>query len=115
MQQKNLKLTFITIALVVFLLLGFLFMHATKIAARKIVIFDLKKTYATFLHQAASLPKAKADILTKRFPQAVTAAVDTYAKKNHAIVFVKGAVINGAKDVTTVVQTLIAREMKKNA
>lgn len=100
--------------LIVFVALG-LFLLLIKDSSKKIAVFDLKRTYAMFLHQAASLPKQKMNILTKEFPQALTHAVNIYTQKNHVVVFVKSAVINGAQDITPAIQVLIAKEMHKNA
>ena len=114
MLKEKLKATHIVIVFLALILI-FLILFFVKHPTQKIAVFDLKRTYMVFLHQAAGLPKQKMNVLAKQFPRAVTRAVNIYAQKHHAIVFVKSAVISGAEDSTSAIQALIAKEMHKDA
>lgn len=79
------------------------------------VSFDFKSTYNAFLVEAAKekiLPE-QLKLLGMRFPNAVNRAVNEYATKHHAIVFMSGAVMAGVVDATAEIQKLIAKEMQR--
>jgi conjugal transfer pilin signal peptidase TrbI len=98
---------------ILFIILIFL----VKPAAPRIVSFNFKDTYATFFREAVrnNISRDKMLILGNRFPIALEKAVKTYADKNHVIIFVNGAVVAGAEDVTPAIQRLISIEMQKLA
>jgi conjugal transfer pilin signal peptidase TrbI len=98
------------IVIVLIVTFGFCFFMPKQ---QKIAFFDLKTTYALFLKEASvnHLTKEKQSILSKNFPIAVNNAVENYAVKHHAVVFVSSAVMAGAIDATQEIQDLIAKEM----
>ena len=94
-----------------------IFSFYTRLSIPKIVIFDLKGTYKTYLKQAAQrhLAAAQMEQSGKHFAAALSYSLESYQKShpNHTL-FVKPAVLSGAKDVTPEIQQLIAKRMQKS-
>jgi type-F conjugative transfer system protein TrbI len=113
LSTKHKKIKLLLLVLGIFLLIFFF----VNLRPPKAVIFDFKSTYNEFLAEAVKqkLPEEKLKILGKRFPEAVTYAVDTYVKKHYVIIYSKSAVFAGAEDVTRDIQELIAEKMQELA
>ena len=108
---KNKQLVWAVGAMVVIVVLAVAF--TVRPSNQHLVSFDIKGTFAQFTAQAAKQKMdkiARAD-LAKEFAGAIKQGVQQYAVNHHAIVFVKGAVVSGAPNVTHDIQVLIAKIM----
>ena len=79
------------------------------------VVFDMKGTIDAFRQQSALNPLTKeaAEVLTNRFSRALNNSLSDWQQHHSALILVKGAVVNGAEDITPEIQADIARQMKE--
>ncbi len=79
------------------------------------VVFDMKGTIDAFRQQSALNPLTKeaAEVLTNRFSNALNNSLSDWQQHHSALILVKGAVVNGAEDITPEIQADIARQMKE--
>ncbi|EBQ9092855.1 type-F conjugative transfer system protein TrbI [Salmonella enterica subsp. enterica serovar Richmond] len=77
------------------------------------VSVDLTGTVNSFVNQAAGqqLDEAQMQALTARFHTALRASLTDWQQANRAVVLVAPAVVAGARDITTEIQTEVARRM----
>jgi conjugal transfer pilin signal peptidase TrbI len=84
--------------------------HATP----RVVAFDMKKTLDSFMDSVSQkqLSEAQSKALSDRFNAALEQSLADYQNKNHVLILVSPAVVQGAPDVTRKIQTDIATRMK---
>ena len=82
--------------------------------APRVVAFDMKKTLDSFMDSVSQKPlsEAQSKALSDRFNAALEQSLADYQKKNHVLILVSPAVVQGAPDVTRKIQTDIATRMK---
>jgi conjugal transfer pilin signal peptidase TrbI len=82
--------------------------HTTRVVA-----FDMKKTLDSFMDSVSQkqLSEAQSKALSDRFNSA-GAEPGRLSEKNHVLILVSPAVVQGAPDVTLKIQTDIATRMK---
>ncbi|HBR4691845.1 TPA: type-F conjugative transfer system protein TrbI [Klebsiella pneumoniae] len=80
----------------------------------RVVAFDMKKTLDSFMDSVSQkqLSEAQSKALSERFNAALEESLADYQKKNHVLILVSPAVVQGAPDVTLKIQTDIATRMK---
>lgn len=80
----------------------------------RVVAFNMKKTLDSFMDSVSQkqLSEAQSKALSERFNAALEESLADYQKKNHVLILVSPAVVQGAPDVTLKVQTDIATRMK---
>lgn len=110
-RQLMLVYCFLGFFLIVQLLL-FMFYRTREV---KPVMFNLKKTVSSFLAQASNkkLSSAEMQNMSSQFAKVMTDSVSAYAKKHHVVLIMSDAVIAGADDVTSEIQSQIALTMNK--
>ncbi len=82
--------------------------------APRVVAFDMKKTLDSFMDSVSQKPlsEAQSKALSDRFNAALEQSLADYQNKNHVLILVSPAVVQGAPDVTLKIQTDIATRMK---
>lgn len=80
----------------------------------RVVAFDMKKTLDSFMDSVSQkqLSEAQSKALSERFNDALEQSLADYQNKNHVLILVSPAVVQGALDVTLKIQTDIASRMK---
>ena len=80
----------------------------------RVVAFDMKKTLDSFMDSVSQkqLSEAQSKALSERFNAALEQSLADYQNKNHVLILVSPAVVQGAPDVTLKIQTDIATRMK---
>lgn len=80
----------------------------------RVVAFDMKKTLDSFMDSVSQkqLSEAQSKALSERFNAALEQSLADYQNKNHVLILVSPAVVQGAPDVTRKIQTDIANRMK---
>ncbi|MBL6016619.1 type-F conjugative transfer system protein TrbI [Klebsiella pneumoniae] len=80
----------------------------------RVVAFNMKKTLDSFMDSVSQkqLSEAQSKALSERFNAALEESLADYQKKNHVLILVSPAVVQGAPDVTLKIQTDIATRMK---
>ena len=80
----------------------------------RVVAFDMKKTLDSFMDSVSQkqLSEAQSKALSDRFNAALEQSLADYQNKNHVLILVSPAVVQGAPDVTRKIQTDIASRMK---
>lgn len=80
----------------------------------RVVAFDMKKTLDSFMDSVSQkqLSEAQSKALSERFNAALEQSLADYQNKNHVLILVSPAVVQGAPDVTLKIQTDIASRMK---
>lgn len=80
----------------------------------RVVAFDMKKTLDSFMDSVSQkqLSEAQSKALSERFNDALEQSLADYQNKNHVLILVSPAVVQGAPDVTRKIQTDIANRMK---
>jgi type-F conjugative transfer system protein TrbI len=98
-----------------FLIIQLLLFMSYRAREVKPVMFNLKKTVSAFLAQAADkkLSSAEMQNLSVQFVKMMTDSVSAYAKKHHVVLILSDAVVAGADDVTSDIQSQIALAMNK--
>lgn len=85
----------------------------SRLSRPVVVAFNMKGTVDLFFDQASqkTLPEEQAGALTARFNRAMEASLDNWQKQHNALILVSPAVVQGAADITPVIQKDIARRM----
>mgnify|MGYP000868026538 FL=1 len=80
----------------------------------RVVAFDIKKTLYNFMHSVSrkQLTESQSKALSDRFNDALEKSLDDWQQKNHVLILVSPAVVNGAPDVTLSIQRDIAKRMQ---
>lgn len=80
----------------------------------RVVAFDMKKTLDSFMDSVSQkqLSEAQSKALSERFNAALEQSLADYQNKNHVLILVSPAVVQGAPNVTLKIQTDIATRMK---
>ena len=80
----------------------------------RVVAFDMKKTLDSFMDSVSQkqLSEAQSKALSERFNATLEQSLADYQNKNHVLILVSPAVVQGAPDVTLKIQTDIATRMK---
>lgn len=80
----------------------------------RVVAFDMKKTLDSFMDSVSQKPltEAQSKALSDRFNDALEKSLADYQQQHHVLILVSPAVVQGASDVTRIIQHDIARRMK---
>lgn len=80
----------------------------------RVVAFDMKKTLDNFMDSVSrkQLTESQSKVLSDRFNDALEKSLDDWQQKNHVLILVSPAVVNGAPDVTLSIQRDIAKRMQ---
>ncbi|HGV9240594.1 TPA: type-F conjugative transfer system protein TrbI [Klebsiella aerogenes] len=80
----------------------------------RVVAFDMKKTLDNFMDSVIrkQLTESQSKALSDRFNDALEKSLDDWQQKNHVLILVSPAVVNGAPDVTLSIQRDIAKRMQ---
>lgn len=84
-------------------------------SAPRAVAFDMKQTVDAFFDSASQkrLSEAQTRALSDRFNAALEQSLQTYQQQHHVLILVAPAVVQGAPDITRVIQQDIARRMRE--
>ncbi|PEH74464.1 type-F conjugative transfer system protein TrbI (plasmid) [Edwardsiella hoshinae] len=84
-------------------------------SAPRAVAFDMKQTVDAFFDSASQkkLSEAQTRALSDRFNSALEQSLQTYQQQHHVLILVAPAVVQGAPDITRVIQQDIARRMRE--
>jgi conjugal transfer pilin signal peptidase TrbI len=80
----------------------------------RVVAFDMKKTLDSFMDSVSQKPltESQSKALSDRFNDALEKSLADYQQQHHVLILVSPAVVQGASDVTRIIQHDIARRMK---
>ena len=80
----------------------------------RVVAFDMKKTLDNFMDSVSrkQLTESQSKALSDGFNDAREKSLDDWQQKNHVLILVSPAVVNGAPDVTLSIQRDIAKRMQ---
>ena len=80
----------------------------------RVVAFDMKKTLDNFMDSVSrkQLTESQSQALSDRFNDTLEKSLDDWQQKNHVLILVSPAVVNGAPDVTLSIQRDIAKRMQ---
>lgn len=83
----------------------------------RVVAFDMKKTLDSFMDSVSrkQLTESRSKALSDRFNDALEKSLDDWQRRNHVLILVAPAVVNGAPDITLSIQRDIARRMQGDA
>ncbi|CZY00239.1 MAG: type-F conjugative transfer system protein TrbI [Enterobacter sichuanensis] len=83
----------------------------------RVVAFDMKKTLDSFMDSVSrkQLTESQSKALSDRFNDALEKSLDDWQRRNHVLILVAPAVVNGAPDITLSIQRDIARRMQGDA
>ena len=106
----------VIVALVLFALAtsAFLSRVVLEYSTPRVVAFDMKKTLDNFMDSVSrkQLTESQSKALSDRFNDALEKSLDDWQQKNHVLILVSPAVVNGAPDVTLSIQRDIAKRMQ---
>ncbi|WP_395306050.1 type-F conjugative transfer system protein TrbI [Enterobacter sp. ECC-019] len=83
----------------------------------RVVAFDMKKTLDSFMDSVSrkQLTESQSKALSERFNDALEKSLDDWQRRNHVLILVAPAVVNGAPDITLSIQRDIAKRMQGDA
>ena len=86
----------------------------TRMTPPRVVAFDMKQTVDAFFDRASQkkLSEEQTKTLSSRFTAALESSLQAYQQKNHVLILVSPAVVQGAPDITRDIQRDIARRMR---
>lgn len=106
----------VIVALVLFTLATSVFLSRVVLeyTTPRVVAFDMKKTLDSFMDSVSQkqLTEAQSKALSERFNSALEQSLEDYQQQHHVVILVSPAVVQGAPDVTRIIQTDIAHRMK---
>ena len=106
----------VIVALVLFTLATNVFLTRVVLeyTTPRVVAFDMKKTLDNFMDSVSrkQLTESQSKALSDRFNDALEKSLDDWQQKNHVLILVSPAVVNGAPDVTLSIQRDIAKRMQ---
>ena len=109
----------VIVALVLFALAtsAFLSRVVLEYSTPRVVAFDMKKTLDSFMDSVSrkQLTESQSKALSDRFNDALEKSLDDWQRRNHVLILVAPAVVNGAPDITLSIQRDIARRMQGDA
>ncbi|ENZ7914626.1 type-F conjugative transfer system protein TrbI [Klebsiella aerogenes] len=81
----------------------------------RIVAFNMKKTLDNFMDSASRkrLTENQSKVLSDRFNEALEKSLDDWGQRNHVLILVSPAIVNGAPDITLSIQRDIAKRMQR--
>lgn len=99
---------------IVLIITGIAMGYSFSKRSEKIVFFDLKNTYATFIKQArvANITSAQKELLAKRFNHILQSVLNQYSHNHHVIILIQQLGLAGGIDITPIIQRRIAKEMR---
>lgn len=83
----------------------------------RVVAFNMKNTLDSFMDSVSrkQLTESQSKALSDRFNDALEKSLDDWQRRNHVLILVSPAVVNGAPDITLSIQRDIAKRMQGDA